>query len=85
METVYPMSSAFERTRFSTWRGPPSNGSPSVVTMSQMIRAAAEPSVLAVAAPREHRERVGVGDEPHVRLLNSHEPLDGGAVEVDPR
>jgi len=39
---------------------------------------------VAVVAPREHRERVGVGDEPHVRLLDAHEPLDGGAVEVDP-
>jgi len=34
--------------------------------------------------PREDRERVGIGLEPHVRFLNAHESLDRGAVEVDP-
>jgi len=40
-------------------------------------------SAFLVVAPRENSERVGVGFEPHVGLLDSDEPVDRGAIEVD--
>ena len=41
----------------------------------------ADPIVL--IAPRKHEERVEIGREQHVRLLDAHEPFDRRAVEHD--
>ena len=74
---VKPISAARAICRLSTRRGSPSNGVPSGRVTSQIRRA----TRFSGSPHGQHRERVEVRGEQHVRLLDAHEPLDRRAVE----